>query len=131
MRPSWISTTRLARRERAGSWVMMIRVRPCFHRSLKMDMMSLPAVESRLLVGSGGRGVEAADQIHQGRFAGARRSDDGHHLAAVNFEIDPFQRLDLDLAGVVGLANVAHADDGAVGAAHRFSYSYRRVAAGS
>jgi hypothetical protein len=54
-----------------------------------------------------GRRVEAADEIHQRRLAGAGRADDRHHLALFDLEVDAFQRLDFHLAGVVDLADVA------------------------
>ena len=78
------------------------------------------------LIFAGRRRVEAADKIHERRFAGAGRTDNGHHLAFVNLEVDALEGLDFHLAGVVSLADVFHPDD-----RHAFSYSYLSVAAGS
>ena len=48
------------------------------------------------LAGSGP--VEAADQVEQRRFAGARRTDDRDHLAALDVEVDGIERHDLAFA---------------------------------
>ena len=44
-------------------------------------------------VGARGRPVEAADDIHEGRFAGARRAHHGDEIAGVDAERDVVQRL--------------------------------------
>ena len=64
-----------------------------------VDVVSLQAV------GAGGGGVEAAEDVHEGRLAGAGRADDRHHLPALDLEVDPLQRVNRDLAGVVGLGH--------------------------
>src|SRR6185503_17664288 len=50
----------------------------------------------------GGR-IEASEDVHQRRLAGARRSDDRDELAAIDLEIDPVKRRHCVLAGVVDL----------------------------
>ena len=83
------------------------------------------------LVGAVGRGVEAAEKVHQRRLAGAGRADDGHHLTGRDVEVDALERFDFHFAGVVHLADVRHFDDGA-GLVHGFSvHSYLSVDAGS
>ena len=54
-----------------------------------------------------GRRVEAAEEVHERRFAGAGGADDRHHLALVDLEVDAFERFDFHLAGVVDLADLA------------------------
>ena len=55
--------------------------------------------------------VEAADQVHQGRLAGARRPHDRHVLAALDLEGDAAQRVDLLGAHLVGAPEVLGVDD--------------------
>ena len=57
------------------------------------------------------RRVEAADQIHQGRLAGAGRAHDSHILAAVDFDTDARNRIDGLVAHDVGLPEIVGVDD--------------------
>ncbi len=41
--------------------------------------------------------IEAAQNIEQGRFAGAGGTDDGHHLASRYGQVDPLEHLDAPL----------------------------------
>ena len=61
------------------------------------------------------RGVETADQVHQGRLAGARRTHDGDVLVALDPQVDPAKRMHLLRAHVVGLPQVVGTDHAAVG----------------
>ena len=56
------------------------------------------------------RRVEAADHVHQRRFAGARRPHDRHVLAALDREIDAAQRIDRLLAHSVVALQVVRFD---------------------
>src|SRR6185503_4863702 len=62
-------------------------------------------------VASGGRPIEAAEQVHERRLAGARRAGERDELAGRDVERDAAQRLHLHLAEVVGLRQVANGDD--------------------
>ncbi len=44
-------------------------------------------------VTAGRRTIQAAKDVHQGRLAGARGANDGHHLAGLDVEIDVFEHL--------------------------------------
>ena len=55
--------------------------------------------------------VEAAEDRHQGRFAGARRAHDGHELAALDGEIDAAERVNIDVADVIGPRHAFDRDD--------------------
>ncbi len=62
-----------------------------------------------------GRRIEAADQVHQRRLAGARRAHDGDVLVVPDAEIDAAQRVHLLLrAHVVGPPQVLDDDHVAV-----------------
>ena len=54
----------------------------------------------------GGRPVEAAEQVHQRRLAGAGRADDGDVLALVDAQAHPAQRLDRDPVELVAAPDV-------------------------
>ena len=74
------------------------------------DVGELVAVEARhrlaaQAVVAAGRRVEAADQVHQRRLARAGGTDHRDELALADGQVDAAQRLDLDLAGVVDLAD--------------------------
>ena len=58
--------------------------------------------------------VNAAQQVHQGGFAGARGAHDGDHLAGLDAERDSLQSGNLHLAHVVHLVDFFQLDDGAV-----------------
>ena len=66
-------------------------------------------------VGALGRRVEAAEDVHEGGLAGARGADDRDHLALLDLEVDPAERLHGQLARVVGLGDPLHADEGGDG----------------
>ena len=53
-----------------------------------------------------GRPVEAAEQVHQRRLAGAGRADDGDVLAGVDAQAHPAQRLDRDPVELVAARDV-------------------------
>src|SRR5690606_25230997 len=56
--------------------------------------------------------VEAAEQVHQGGFAGAGGTHDGNELAVVNFQVHVPQHRGGQLAIAVGLADALEADQG-------------------
>ena len=59
----------------------------------------------------GGRRIEAAEDVQQGRFAAAGRAEQHHQFAAVQIEVDAAQRLHLDLAHGVDLGDVVDVED--------------------
>src|SRR5450756_2587496 len=72
-------------------------------------------------VATGREGVEAADQVHQGRLAGARRAHHRDVLPLVDPQVDLAQRLELQRAGAVGLPRAGQLDHwltGALGGTH-------------
>ncbi len=62
-------------------------------------------------VAAGGGAVEAADGVHQGGLAGAAGAHDGDELAGKNLQGDVAHGMHLDLARVIGLAEVFQLDD--------------------
>jgi hypothetical protein len=80
------------------------------------DLGPLVAVETRDVdavqpVGARGRPVEAAQDVHERRLAGARGAHDGDQLPGLDREVDPLQGVNLDLAHLVDLRQVADLDD--------------------
>ena len=66
------------------------------------------------------RGIEAADEVHQRRFARARRSHDGDVFVALDPDVDATQRLYLLLrTHVVGLPQIFGADHTLLGRRHQ------------
>src|SRR5436190_1890166 len=65
-----------------------------------------------------GRPIEAADDVHEGRLAGARRSGHGDELAATHIQRGAAQRPHFDVADLVGLRQVANRHDD-VGVSHQ------------
>ncbi len=63
------------------------------------------------VVASAGRAIEAAKDVHQGRFAGSRRSHDRDELAALDREADAVERAHLDLAQLVDLEQIGNFDN--------------------
>ena len=61
---------------------------------------------------AGRRLVEAPDDVHERRLAGARRAGHRHELARLDVEVHAAQRVDLDLADDVGLDEILDRDDG-------------------
>ena len=61
-----------------------------------------------------GRRIEAAGQVHQGRFAGAGRTHDGHVFAPLDLDIHPGNGVNLLVAHDIGLPNIVGADDDAI-----------------
>ena len=59
-------------------------------------------------------GVQAADQVHQGRLSRTRRPHDGDVLAALDLDIHAGNGVDLLVAHDVGLPEIVGADDDAV-----------------
>ena len=57
--------------------------------------------------------VEAAENIHQGGFAGARSAHQGDHFAAVDAEGNVFQDRHIDFAEVVGFGDIFEVDQAA------------------
>ena len=62
-------------------------------------------------VGARGRGVEAADDVHQRRLARARRAGDGDELALVDLEGDTAHGLEGDRSAGVALADAVQGKD--------------------
>src|SRR5437762_10249571 len=60
---------------------------------------------------AGGRGCQATDDVEQRRLAGAGGSDDRNELAALDHQVDSAQRLDIDLAHPIDLAQTADEND--------------------
>ena len=60
------------------------------------------------------RAVEAAEHVHQGRFARAARAHDGDELAALDLQRNAAHRMHIHLAGAVGLVDVLQLDDSGV-----------------
>ena len=58
-----------------------------------------------------GRLVEAAENIHERRFARARRAHDGDELAGLDGQADAAQRFDLDIADDEGARYILDLDD--------------------
>ena len=63
-------------------------------------------VRSRDPVGTAGRFVQTAENIHQRGFPGAGRADDCHHLTGGNVQRNAFQHLNVAIAGGVAAANI-------------------------
>ena len=61
------------------------------------------------------RPVEAADDVHERRLAGARRPDDGHELPAPDVEVDAVEGTDVEPARVVDAVDVGQRDERLVG----------------
>src|SRR5262249_9163997 len=57
------------------------------------------------------RSIEAAEDVHERGFAGARRAHDRDELARDDVERDAVQRADLDVAGLVDLVDVVDRDE--------------------
>ncbi len=66
---------------------------------------------SKAIVARGGY-VEAAEDVHQGRLPRPGRAHDRYVLSLGDAQVDAAQRVDLDGAGPVGLANTVEFDDG-------------------
>src|SRR2546423_12138854 len=73
---------------------------------------------------AGRRRVEAAEDVHQRRLAGARRSDDRDEVAAVDAGVDAAQRLHLVLAGVVDLGDLLEVNERARGGVRFFLFDF-------
>ena len=79
------------------------------HRALvAVEGRDVDAVE---VVGAGGRAVEASQDVHQRRLAGAGRSHDGHELAGLDVEVDAGERAHFHLAHLVDLGQIVNLDD--------------------
>src|SRR5271155_3157675 len=61
--------------------------------------------------GSGAGSGEAAENVEEGRLAGAGGSDDGDELARVHGEADVAEGLYFELAGAIGFSDVLGEDD--------------------
>src|SRR5437870_7317041 len=79
-------------------------------------------------IGAACRLVEAADQVHARRLAGARCAHDRQELAGPDVERDAAQRPHLDVAQVVDLPHVAELDERAHAGSHGYSDSLPRAA---
>src|SRR5438105_1976035 len=62
-------------------------------------------------VAAGRRAIEAAEQVHEGGLAGARRAHDGHEFAGLDRHGDAAQRVHRVRAEMVVLAEVLGRDD--------------------
>ncbi len=60
----------------------------CWRSDAQRELAHVDAVEQHA---PGGRVVEARDQAHERRLAGARRADDRHHLPGPHVEVDAAQ----------------------------------------
>ncbi len=58
------------------------------------------------------RAIQASQNIHDRGFAGARRPHHGDKFSFAHFQRNPAQRLDLNLAQIVGFVNIFEANDG-------------------
>src|SRR6185295_1375262 len=67
--------------------------------------------------------IEAAQDVHERGFAGARCAHDGHIVASIDLEIHAAQGLNLHLPEAVDLPQVCAADE----CAHRFLQSLTRT----
>jgi len=76
---------------------------------------------------AGGR-VEASDEVHQGGFAGAGGAHDGDVLVVADAQVDAAERVDLLVAHLVGLPEIAGDDDlageGALGGGSSVNFSW-------
>src|SRR5216683_8355498 len=61
---------------------------------------------------AGGGVGEAAEDVEEGGFSGARGADDGDELAGSDGEVDAAEGGDLEFAGAVGLTEIPGEDDG-------------------
>src|ERR1017187_7452262 len=61
-----------------------------------------------------GGGVEAPDEVHEGRFSRPGRSHDGDVFAALDLDIDSGYRVDLLVAHHIGLPEIVGADDNTI-----------------
>ena len=90
----------------------------------RLDALAVEAVAA------GRRTVEAADEVHEGRLARARRAHDGDEVACLDVERDAAQRDDAAAVELVDAAEVACLDE-----RHRLPQNSRgprgRVGAGS
>ena len=74
----------------------------CRRRSFVSARSAIVEISSPPIVhGAGGRAVEAGEQVHQRRLAGARRAHDGRELAGGHLERDAAQGVDGGLAVAV------------------------------
>ena len=69
-----------------------------------------PSSRPSILSEPRGRRVERADQVHEGRLAGARRAGHGEIFAARDLDTDALQRADDAAAEAVGLDQIAGDD---------------------
>src|SRR5690606_39558002 len=63
-------------------------------------------------VAAAARAIEAAEHVHQGRLARARRAHDRDELAALDAKRHAAQRMDREFAGAVGPPDVLELDQG-------------------
>jgi hypothetical protein len=77
------------------------------------ELILAQAVDTNAIevVAAFGRNVEASEDVHERRFAGARRSHDGDHLACIDCQIDPTQREHFVRAHRVDLLDVRSMND--------------------
>ena len=79
----------------------------------------LADVAAREGIGPFARRIEAADQVHQRRLAGARLADDGDHLARPDVEIDMVEHRDAFAAGREPAGDAAQGNQRGVGHLNR------------
>ena len=61
---------------------------------------------------AGGRGIEAAEQVHEGGLAAAAGTDDGEEFALLDPQTHPIQRADLLIADTIGFFDVFEKNEG-------------------
>ena len=72
-------------------------------------------VDAAKYISAGGRRVEAAQNVHDGRFPRAAGPHDGHEIALVDSKVDPVQSLDFGRAFAVGFGQSHQFDQRPVG----------------
>jgi hypothetical protein len=71
---------------------------------------------------TGGRPVEAAQQMEQGRLPAAARSHHGHGLASNHVQVDTVNGADESLSAAVVLAEIPGPHNGLAGLVHRLPF---------
>ncbi|CSE36771.1 Uncharacterised protein [Shigella sonnei] len=57
-------------------------------------------------IGAAGGLIQAAENIHQGRFTGTRSANNRDHLTRINIEADALQHLNLLITGRIAATNI-------------------------
>ena len=72
-------------------------------------------IEAREQIGARGGGVQAAEDVHEGRLARSGRAGDGDELAGVDGEVDIVEHMRESGFGLEDAVDAAHVDDGSHG----------------